>query len=208
MKRTWDPRTLRVVNHTRYDARAIRRILAACLRSFGMKVRGYVRIAYSKKLGEPGWHGGRAMLGSLASPGTHMLLTLPRDPKRVSGEEFARVVHHEVLHWRGVQHGDMPPAQKLCLSWWIPSWFTALGPRGFIAHRGPKPPVAPDVRRERKIEHARTMLAKAERKQKLATTLVKRWKRRLDAAERAFAKGQALAGEVREAARPSSSRPK
>jgi hypothetical protein len=194
-------RVLRIVNDTAYDGRAIRSLVVACLRAQGLKVHGAVRIAYSSQAG--GHHGVAALGDETYRPsrsGLNMALTLPRDPQELDEAQFARVVHHEVMHWRGVRHEDMTDEGRYCMSTWTPSWYAAWRdgrePVRLIVRDGtiigdarigwtPPRTVAPADERTRRIEHARAMLKKARTRVLRAQTLEARWRRRLGALERA-----------------------
>ena len=175
-------RGLQVLNETGYDTRAIRRLIVRALRAQGMRVVGAVRVVYT---GGRGHHGCATVGRSASMPGLNMSLSLPRDPAQLDVGKFARVIRHEVMHWRGVRHADMTDDQNYCRGA-CPEWAEGV----VIAHRERAVPID-DERREKRLAHARAMLARAERKAKLAATIVKRWKRRVAAAERAFARVEA-----------------
>ncbi len=127
-------------------------------------------------------------------------------PKPFDFPQFVWLVRHEVGHWRGLDHSQMGPS---LLYWRRPEGrarlrsFVASGPVGSelplpawaadldvaVEDAEPdlrKPRPTADATREEKLSHARVMLAKSERKAKTAATLVKRWRRRVSAAERAI----------------------
>lgn len=183
-------RMLEVRNETRYRTRAIRTLIVRCLRALGLKVRGLVRVAYSTASEHYGFaalgHEERKVDGGyITRSGLNMTLTLPRDPGAFSRDQFARVILHEALHWKGVRHGDMTDEQRYCKGD-APAWCSdievAFAP--LLEH--------PKDGRKGKLAHARAMLARAERKLKLATTIEKRWRRRVAAAERAVARAAEL----------------
>lgn len=108
---------------------------------------------------------------------------------------FVWLVRHEVGHWRGLDHKQMHPTMRRWEDWKkagkpLPAWAASVS----VAIDEAPPPRArkarpdPNVARAKRADHARVMLAKAERKAKLAATLVKRWTRRVSAAERAVDK--------------------
>jgi hypothetical protein len=168
---------LQIVNDTGYDTRAIRSLMIRALRAQGMRVRGAVRIAYSSQ--ELGHHGCAALGDSVHVTGLNMALSVPRDPAKFSVREFALVMRHEAMHWRGVLHGDMSDDQRYCRGE-LPEWAEGI----VVAHRTEAPPSADEIR-VKKVAHAQTMLKRAETRLRRAETFVKKWKRRVAAAERA-----------------------
>jgi hypothetical protein len=175
-------RKLQILNETGYDGRAIRSLFVRCLRFYGMRVRGAVRIVYSSV----SQHHGCAAIGESEKwAGLNMVLSLPRDPSEFKVDQFARVVRHEVLHWRGARHPDMTPDILYCRGP-APSW--AAGITILHAAAGHPAVADPDAARYRKLAHARTMLKRAETRARRAETIVKRWQRRVKAAERAAAR--------------------
>lgn len=172
-------RKLEILNETGYDGRAIRSLLVRCLRFYGMQVIGVVRVVYSSV----SQHHGCAALG--AGPdraGLNMALSLPRDPVHADVGQFARVVRHEVLHWRGARHPDMTPDILYCQGP-APSWAA-----GVVLEHTEEEAVDPFAVRTQKLAHARSMLKRAETRVRRAETIAKRWKRRVQAAERAAAR--------------------
>jgi len=169
-------RHLEIQNETGYRTRAIRTLVVRALRFYGMAVRGVVRIAYSPV----GGHRGCAALGnSAARAGLNMALTLPRDPGEADSEQFARVIRHEVLHWREAGHADMGPDILYCQGP-APEWAAGVT----LEHVVPKA-ADPTEARDRKLAHARSMLKCARTRAKRAETIVQKWARRVRAAERA-----------------------
>ena len=92
----------------------------------------------------------------------------------------------ENRRWKGPFGKDLP----------LPAWAEGLSIGLEEAKPVAKKGTSPDERREAKLAHAEKMLAKAERRKKLAETVEKRWRRRVAAAERALqaAKRAASAG--------------
>ena len=190
-------RVLELRNETAYDTRAIRKLVVRCLRALMLKVRGCVRVTYSsvnehhgvaaigrqiKRVVDSSFYGKVSLeaSGYVTRSGLNMALTVPRDPRLFSRDQFARLILHEALHWKGVRHEDMTDHQRYC-SGPAPAWCLDVE----VAFQ-PKPPVDPNAAREKKLAHAKAMLGRSERRLKLATTIVKRWKRRVSAAERAL----------------------
>lgn len=184
-------RGLQVKNETTYDTIQIRSMLIGCLHSLGMRRCGVVRITYSST----NTHAGRAAIGDSAKRhGYNMTLTLPRDPSRLNSETFARVMHHEAMHWMGARHEDMTKEQRYCEPSWVPSWFPPRSWKGETELRE-RERVQPNLVavRAKRIEHVRKMVTKSERRMKLAITIAKKWKRRLAALERATVKKEEAA---------------
>lgn len=115
--------------------------------------------------------------------GRRMTLSLPREPELVDAGEFAKTAIHEVLHLRGVQHGEMTPAQRWCRGP-APAW--AAGTR--ILVRPTKIALGAEERAasraEARIAHLRKMVATWDMRLKRAKTLSAKWRRRLALAER------------------------
>ena len=185
-------RLLEVLNETAYNGRAIRKLLVRCLRALGLKVCGCVRVAYSS-VGE---HHGMAALGRVEKKpdggyvtcaGLNMSLTVPRDPARFSRDQFARLIYHEVLHWKGVKHDEMTEDQRWCRGA-APAWCSDVEVVFRASKATPDKAAAKTEAKKAKLAHAREKLVNAERKLKLAETIVKRWQRRVAAAERALAR--------------------
>jgi len=188
--------SLRITNDTGYDTRAIRKIVVRALKAVCLPVRGAVRIAYSAgSFGDFGdaryRHHGEAVMGSthrredgsfVTYQGLTMVLTLPRKPEEADVGYFARVALHEALHWKGVDHKDMTENQLHCAGP-LPEWAEGIS----LTHAVRCSP-SPDALRAKRLAHAQKMLRNAERKAKLAQTIVKRWKRRTSALERAARK--------------------
>ena len=89
-------------------------------------------------------------------------------PRRVDVERFARVFEHEVGHTLGLKHAEMsdhregPP----------PAWCAGLE----IRPKEPKAKPTPADRAAAREAHVRAMLAKAERRLKIAKATVRRWR--------------------------------
>ena len=87
------------------------------------------------------------------------------------------------MHWRGVEHADMTEDQLYCRGP-VPAWAEGV----VISHREKAAPSRQE-QRDKKLVHAREMLKRAETRLLRAETLVKRWRRRAGAAERAIERG-------------------
>ncbi len=113
-----------------------------------------------------------------------MRLRIP-PPHEVSERKVAQVAVHEAMHLNGASHGDMTEEQYNC-AMPVP-WADALELR--VKDAKPKPqPIDPELRkaaaRSGRLEHAQAMLAKAQTRLKRATTIEKKWKRRVGALSR------------------------
>lgn len=193
LHKTWRT-SLSVKNETSYDTIAIRKLVIAALREVCLPVRGTVRITYSSAAEEQDprhHHRGSAAMGRTTRnedgsfrtlQGLTMVLTLPRNPEKLDVTHFALVIRHEALHWKGVDHKDMTENQLWCKGP-TPAWAENVAVP-FKVRAKPNP----RDERAKRLERARAMLKKSERKAKLAETLVKRWKRRVAALERAMLK--------------------
>jgi hypothetical protein len=99
--------------------------------------------------------------------------------------DFAHTAAHEFAHTRGIDHDTMRghPRYRRVGNWrTIYGWAEAMP-----ITRKPEPKARPSLRRsplDAKIAHARAALSTWERKQKLATTKVKHYRRRLARLER------------------------
>ena len=104
-------------------------------------------------------------------------------------DDFARVFVHELLHNRGVTHSEMWRGHKRCgercgIKADIP-WASGIEIR---AQEKAPPPQAGDLVAKREA-HARKMLVRAERRAKVARTVLLRWKRKVTYYERRAAAG-------------------
>ena len=184
--------SLRVVNETGYDTRALRRAIVGAIRAVCLPVRGTVRVTYdrSRDAKPVGWHGGSAAFGHVVKEaegyrtlqGLTMVLTLPRDPKLFDLANFARTAHHEALHWKGVDHSEMTDDQRYCRGP-VPSWAEGI----VVGFEEPTKP-DPSEAGAKRLQHAQEMLAKARTRAKRAATIEKKWKRKVDGMIRAAAR--------------------
>ncbi len=108
---------------------------------------------------------------------------------------FVWLVRHEVGHWRGLRHEQMAPGMRYRKLWldsgrFLPDWAAevSVGLEDAPPARRRKNPPEPGAEREKRTSHARKMLARAERRARLAETIAKKWRRRLASAERSILK--------------------
>lgn len=193
-------------NHTRYRTADLERVILGALNAAGIERHGRDRVVVTYTRG--GGFTGEAWKGKVTRWNGHprMRLRLPEvgEFETVDFPQLVWLVRHEVAHWQGLDHSQMAPS---LLYWYrherrrissttpvgselpLPDW--AAGLEVELEDEEPVHPTKPrpvaDDRREQKLAHARAMLARAERKAKLAATIEKRWRRRLQAAERAVA---------------------
>lgn len=196
-------RVLRIENETRYDGKAVRSLVTACLRFLGLRVRGVVRVTYSA---EVDGHHGVAAMGGPGSWGVNMALTVPRDPSHLDEVRLARLVHHEALHWKGVRHEDMTEDQRwVAKRGWVPSWYSEWVSGRTVTLRTPESEylvatiafapartISKEDGRRKKLAHAERMLARAKKRFKLAATVEMRWHRRVVAARRAIERAEGV----------------
>ena len=182
--------SLHVVNETGYDTRALRRVIVRAILAVCLPVRGTVRVTYDQKRTRSNWHGGSAAMGRVIKEaegyrtlqGLTMVLTLPRDPKLFDLANFARTAHHEVLHWKGVDHSEMTDDQRYCRGP-VPSWAEGI----VVGFEEPTKP-DPSEAGAKRLQHAQEMLAKARTRAKRAATIEKKWKHKVDGMIRAAAR--------------------
>lgn len=189
-------------NHTRHASADLERIILGALAEFGITSHAHDRVRVASSAGG---YSGYCYYGRNKPPPGRPRMWL-RIPPEVDVPRLVWLVRHEVAHWANLRHAQMGTA----LRYWsrderlrpvagpvgcerpIPAWAEGLTV-AVVADVEPvvrkiRREVDADARRAKRIEHARTMLARAERRAKIAATCVKRWRRRLAAAERAQAK--------------------
>lgn len=116
-----------------------------------------------------------------------MRLNVPR-PEHLDLAKLIWLVRHEVAHWQGLSHAQMGPTlmhhdPTAPTPAWCGGWRSLRVLEERPAEIKKRKPTADDTR-EKRIEHARKMLAKASRRAKLAATLEAKWRRKLSALER------------------------
>lgn len=116
-------------------------------------------------------------------------------PTTSSNKGWHRLVHdmsHYIFreqNWNAKSHGGYHAKYEKQMIEYVVS-------RGWLDGRlktKPAAKLAPDVRVQKRLEHARTMLEAKLREIKLATTLAKKWRRRVRHYERKLGGGQAAA---------------
>ena len=98
-------------------------------------------------------------------------------------DSFKRVVIHEAMHLAGAKHNTMTPEQRWC-TFELPEWAKALPLRDkeVVVHEETKTAAFHTER----LEHLRAMHSRAVTRLKRAQTIEKKWKRRLDRAEKSL----------------------
>jgi hypothetical protein len=104
----------------------------------------------------------------------------------VSPADFAYVLGHELGHCKGLHHGHMPPHMEHRTNYARAhyAWAEPLTIRKQVIKKRERPTI------DARLDHARGMLAKAQTRAKRATTIVKKWSRRVRELER---RGEKLA---------------
>jgi len=163
---------LEIENKTRWDGRGIRSLVLLGLRNHGIEGCKVV-VSYQRK--------GARICGRAAVGGRWMALYMPRDgDPDIVARKLSSTIDHECLHLRGLMHRAFPKHARY------------VRPQGAPWHPGgcamvllPEP-VSPtlDAKREAKLAHAQGMLAQATTRLKRATTIEKKWRRRVKELER------------------------
>jgi hypothetical protein len=109
--------------------------------------------------------------------------------------DFAYVLGHELGHCKGLKHGSMPPHQEHRNKYSRDHYGWAQGV--VIRRQVVRPRVRPS--NDARLTHARLMLSKAQTRAKRASTIVKRWTRRVRDLERRGLKLAAVLPPSREA---------
>lgn len=116
----------------------------------------------------------RALLGTRRG---RMKIRIPRPGVEIKHGSVAQVMLHEAMHLAGARHSDMTEEQYHCR---MPtSWADGLLLRVKEAPVAPDPELRKAAARADRLGHAQAMLAKAGTRLKRATTLEKKWKRRV-----------------------------
>ncbi len=183
---------MKLDNRTRYRSADLERIILAALADAGIKRPRRDRVLVVHSRGEG--YSGRCWIGTdITSWRGHarmrLRLPVPSQAKPLDVAVLVWLVRHEVAHWRGLRHEQMSRALLTHnASDPVPAWSVGLtvAVEDAAPESATRREVDPDAKRAAQLAHARTMLAKAERRLKLATTVEKRWRRRVAAAERAI----------------------
>lgn len=192
---------MKIENKTRWRTDDLRALISACLKARGVPSKGLSVTVVASRRG--GRISGFANIGRMREQrdgfgkdfklvkrmryGTYMTLRLPQP---VPGDEamahdlggptlrerFARVVEHEIAHLQGLDHSAMGEKLYYCKQEtpWLGELPLRAGSETYLSMREPKAAFAD------KEAHARAMLAKATTRLKRATSIAKRWQRRVN----------------------------
>jgi hypothetical protein len=169
---------MKIVNHTSYDTRDIMRLVYRVaqneLNPGGLK-NGRITIKYRRGGGIGGW----CYYGTIQNPNVRMRLALPRTNLDVM--ELAAIIAHELAHARGVKHREMNAKRYKWGEGWRDLYTYAKDFPIGIKVDPPKPTL--DDKRRKELVKAQGMVVKWTRKQKLASTALKKWQRKVKAVE-------------------------
>jgi hypothetical protein len=206
--------SVKVVNRSVYETKALAQLYRLALKNKKLDGRGgrYVlEVIPSRHAkcsgGAMAGHQGRATLNGrktwlvAEAPGERHDATTP-----AGFADLCWVLDHEALHLAGFNHGDMGWHDKLTHDALqrvggsvaegppdLPRWARGLP---VLPVRAREAPPAPSELRDRKIDHAEAMLARAETRARRAESVAACWRRRLSALRRAHLR---LAGAPRSA---------
>lgn len=131
-----------------------------------------VRVKYGRR--------GANVTGHAAYHGSYIQLFLGSDA--VDTVDLAFTIAHEMAHSRGMTHVQMHGSPRWCLiDGWKDVYAWAAGMP--VERQAPKARPTLDDRREQRAAHCRSMVARWERRKKLASNKVRVWARRLRAVE-------------------------
>jgi len=134
---------------------------------------GRITISYRRN----GGHGGWCYYGTIQRPNVSMRLNLPRIG--LDSVTLALVIAHELGHAKGLKHGEM---NKIRYGWaegWRERYdYAKAFPIGIKA--APAKPTLDD-KRQKELRKAQGMIVKWTRRQKLATTTLKKWEKKAKA---------------------------
>jgi hypothetical protein len=170
---------MKIVNNTKWDTRDIMKLVYRVAQDElnpGGLSNARITINYRRNGGIGGW----CYYGTIQHPNVRMRLNLPRTA--LDPVSLALVIAHELAHAKGVKHSEMNPIRYKWAEGWRERYAYAKDfPIGIKADP-PKPTL--DVKRQKALVHAQKMVTKWVRKQKLATTTLKKWQLRARTVER------------------------
>lgn len=173
---------MRITNETEWSTLDLRRLIVAACRADGVDARRMtVVISTARGSGCSGlaWLNSHRMVLRLPAPAPGQLLL-----DSATRSNLARVAMHELAHCRGITHAEMDPELRRCGDGVQVAWADGIK----IAARE-RPKSAPRNVVAERAEHAAKMLARAERRLKLARTIEKRWRAKVRYYERRAAAG-------------------
>jgi hypothetical protein len=183
---------VKLVNHTAFSSEDLRAFFTAGLKHAGAELDKTITVALSRR----GRVHGRAQIGRGEVQGWWIRMWLPADVGQRT-KSLAFVFEHEVAHSLGVRHEDMDPAVRWCHgnvtredfdTLPMPEWAV-----GFTIRLCPPKTTATLTAQERasmRADHARRMMEKWERKLKLATNKVRKYRRTVRYYEKKGAAGE------------------
>ena len=202
---------LKLKNATAYDGRILRSMVLRGLAAHGIDAPGHLKVDVRYKRRGTN-RCGRARLGETLDNGTKLygrwmeiLIDRPQAepagrPARTMVEDgvgdgaanakalalhISATIDHELYHTRGLRHRAFPTHARWChqngAPWHDPTW--KLEAKVEAAKDKP----SKDALVEKKLEHCRAMLKAANTRLKRATTLQKKWARKLRDLERKLA---------------------
>lgn len=160
-------KSIRLINETNIDSRALRRLIVAGLKAEGMAVPGYrVRVRWKRRGANVrgwGWYDSRSMILLPMKPGAAMT-----EMPRALVECMAHTLVHEVAHNRGLRHNEMDCGRSADEIAW-------LAPDMALPLRLPKAKPTKADRAVTRVENIDDRLAHWRRKLALAKTKVRKY---------------------------------
>ena len=172
---------LTIENNTRYDTRALKAVVRACEKHLGLKWSRRAIFKYSKKSMLWG-HASYPPAKGSGYEGQWAEFFLPGDPALFDFTHFALLVEHELLHNKGLKHGDYgnirahyPRSHR---GEYAPDWAAALAVRGVPFRPAIKKTMTPAEHVAKRAAHVDAKVAYWERKLKLAKTKLKQYQKK------------------------------
>jgi hypothetical protein len=171
---------MKITNKTHWNTRDIQKLVYRVaqdeLNPGGLR-NARITVSYRRNGGIGGW----CYYGTIQYPNVRMRLNLPRTG--LDSVALARVIAHELGHAKGLKHGSAMSNNRYAQAdgWRERYAYAKDFPIGVKAD--PPKPTLNDKRR-RAHAKAQAMVAKWERRLKLASTTLKKWQRRAKAAEK------------------------
>jgi hypothetical protein len=179
---------MKIINHTAWrtdQLHALIQRVADDELSMQQKKILRVTLAYKRRLGAGRM--GQACLGTPHHQLLTMTLFLPKPGREFDRPSYALIIAHEMAHCRGWRHARMKGNRYDWAEGWQGRYAYALNYPIELA----APAIKAKPGDEQKHQHALTMVAQWTTKTKKATTLLKKWTRKVRYYERKMAaKGQ------------------
>lgn len=185
---------MKTTNQTKWDTRDITKLIYRVaqdeLDPGQLKKRGHVTIAYQK---EGTGKLGHCYYGTPRNPLVYMRLNLPRNTP-VDVVQLAKVIAHELGHAKGLKHREMNNTRYGWVDGWRERYAWAVE---FPIRENVVPVVSKEdklaKRREQAVVKATAKVQEWESTVKRSTTLLKKWRVKLRAAEKRVAPQPELA---------------